>query len=504
MADETTKSPLIFPYPDSADRLQNYDYYERLFLGQHFEAFNIKVDSESFSKAYSKLRYVMVNFAGLTSKVIADFLFSEPIKVKVKDGDQAFMDALVHENKLHVQNYESALSNSYLGDALYKIRIGKRNAKDTKSTIIIEDVTPRIYFPYIDRFNVRQRPDKEELAWAFEDGGKKYVRIETHTPGLIENKVYMLNGNKLAAEVDPASIGINGLIPSEATRIDRNLIVHIPNWKTGNRYFGISDYFDLDTLFFAINNRMSKTDNILDKHSDPILAVPEGILDEEGKVRRESLHMVEIPDGVQGSKAKPEYIVWNANLESAFKEVDKLVEFMFMISETSPDILGMGNGVSDSGKALKLKILRTIAKAARKKLYYDRGLKEVLYTAQLLAKEWGIEVGGLKLKGNPVVPEIEWQDGLPIDNADQVDLEIKRIDAGIETKKDAIMHIDGVDGDIAEAKLKEIKEEDKIELPKANITPAPFANAKGAMDMSNAQNGDKAKAIMDKATMPKE
>jgi len=475
MADETTKSPLIFPYPDSTDRLQNYDYYERLFLGNHFEAFNIKVDSEAFSKAYAKLRYVMVNFAGLTSKVIADFLFSEPIKVKVEDGDQAFMDALVHENKLHVQNYESALSNSYLGDALYKIRIGKRNANDAKSTIIIEDITPRIYFPYIDKFNVRQKPDKEELAWAFEDGGNKYVRIETHKPGLIENKIYMLQGNKLMAEVDPASIGIKDLKPTEDTKIDRSLIVHVPNWKTGNRYFGISDYFDLDTLFFAINNRMSKTDNILDKHSDPILAVPEGILDEEGKVRRESLHMVEIPDGVQGSKAKPEYIVWNASLDNAFKEVEKLVEFMFMISETSPDILGMGHGVSDSGRALKLKILRTIAKAARKKLYYDRAIKEVLYTAQLLAKAWNIEVGGVKLKGNPVVPEIEWQDGLPIDNTDQVELEIKRIDAGITSKKDAIIRIDGIDEVAAETKLKEIKGEDAVTLPKATITPAPFA-----------------------------
>lgn len=504
MADTPTQSPLQFPYPDSKDRLQGYDYYERLFLGEHFEAFNIKIDSEAFSKAYSKLRYVMVNFAGLTSKVIADFLFSEPIKPIVKDGDQAFMDALVYENKLDVQNYESALSNSYMGDALYKIRIGKRNANDKKSTIIIEDITPRIYFPYIDRFNVRQRPDKEELAWEFTEGNNKYVRIEQHTPGLITNKIYQLNGNKLAAEIiDPSTIGIKDWKPTEETKIDRSLIVHVPNWKTGNRYFGISDYFDLDTLFFAINNRMTKTDNILDKHSDPILAVPEGILDEEGKVTRESLNMVEIPDGVQGSKAKPEYIVWNANLESAFKEVDKLVEFMFMISETSPDILGMGQGVSDSGRALKLKILRTIAKAARKKLYYDRAIKEVLYTAQLLAKAWDVEVGGLKLTKAPVVPEIIWQDGLPIDASEQADLETKLIEAGIQSKKQAIMDIDGIDEDMAEKKIKEIKEEDKVELPKADITPAPFA--KMAMDKSNMENTEAANKIMEKnAPVPKE
>lgn len=461
---------LTFPYKDHENRLDGYSYYSKLFHGDHFDAFSIKIDDKNYNKAYAKLRYVTVNFAGLISKVVADFLFSEPIQLKTEAGEQEFLEALSHENNLDVQNYESALSNSYMGDALFKLRIGKRQSTDKKPTVIIEDITPTIYFPHIDGFNVRQKPEKEELAWLFKHGDKEYLRQEIHTPGRIEYKIYEMKDQKIMNEVDPKEVGLD-LPEFEETGIEKNTIIHIPNWKTGNRFFGISDYYDLDSIFYAINNRMTKTDNILDKHSDPILAVPEGVLDEDGEVKREKLNMLEIPDGATGSQGKPEYIIWNASLENAFKEVEKLVEFMYMISETSPDILGMGKGQSDSGRALKLKLLRTIAKASRKKLYYDYALKETIYIAQLLAKANNVEVGGIKLKGEPVVPEIQWFDGLPIDNSEQVETEIKRIDAGLSTTKDSIMRIDGVDEEEAEKTVTAIKDENTITLPVTKTTP---------------------------------
>lgn len=468
-------SVLKYPHADSKSRLEQYQHYTRLFDGDHFDAFSIKVDDPKFSKYYAQLRYISINFAGLISKVIADFLFSESPTYKATDGDQEYVEGLVKENNLNVQNYESALGNSYLGDAVYKIRIGKRNSMDEKSSVIIEDINPAIYFPHIDPFNVRAKPEVEELSWMFEHATKKYVRQELHSPGMIEYHMWELQAEKLIRELTPDQVkdelGINGWITSEETGIDRNLIVHIPNWKTGKDYFGKSDYFDLESIFYAINNRMTMTDNILDKHSDPILAVPEGVLDEDGKVNKEKLGMIEIPDGLNGKEGKPEYIVWNASLDNAFKEVEQLTEYMFMISETSPDILGMGKGKSDSGRALKLKLLRTIAKASRKKLYYDAGLKEVLYIAQLMAKKWGVKIDGKALQGEPVYPEIIWKDGLPIDEREQIENEALRINSELTSRKDSIVRIDGIDEEMAEAKVKEIDAENQIDVVKADATP---------------------------------
>ena len=461
-----TGQAMEFPYPGSLARLNDYDYYTRLFLGQHFSAFNIRISDPEYNKMYAKLRYVVINFAGLISKICADMLFSEPIIIKVPDGDQEFVDHLWEKNHLDVQCYEAALSASYMGDALFKARIGPRT-QNGESEIILEDITPKIYFPSINGFNVREIPQRQELAWTFRVGNDAYLRKEIHTPGKITNEVFKMEGNKIMGAAGLGILDDTTIKPEEIVQIEESLLFHTPNWKTGDRYFGLSDYIDLDSIFFAVNNRMSKVDNILDKHGDPILTVPPGILDEKGQVRKKSLGVIEIGEGETG---KPEYIVWDAKLESAFTEIEKLVDFMYLTAEISPDILGLGEGKSESGRALKFKLMRTIAKVARKKLYFDNTIKEMLFTAQKLSKAYNISIEGQKLQGEPVMPEIEWQDGLPIDNSEQIETETKALDAGLTSTKAAMMRIYGVDEEAAHKMMDERKKESELMMPKMNPT----------------------------------
>lgn len=458
----------VFPQSKDADRVARYEYYDRLFQGNHYDAFNIKINDEDFNKTYSALRYVAVNFAGMISKIVADMLFGEPVKIIVPDGDQGFVEGLWRENKMDVQCYESALSNSYKGDGLFKLRIDKRQPNDKESALIIEDINANIYFPVLNDFNVKDAPVEEILAWRFKIGDTFYLRQEIHTPGKIQNKIWKMKGNELEHEVGLDII--EGNLPEiDVTGVDFSLITHVPNWKTGDRYFGMSDYYDLETLFYAINNRMTKVDNVLDKHTDPIIMVPPGVLDENGKVDKKKLGIYEVQEGENG---KIEYVVWDASLENAFKEIEKLVEFMYMIGEVSPDILGLGQGVSDSGRALKFKLMRTIAKVSRKKLYYDVALKRVLYNAQVFAKTHGIKVDGKTLQGEPVMPEIEWSDGLPIDLHEQLEDEVIAVDAGLKSKKQAIMSLYHMDEENAQEMIDEKRKEAEIDMPKMN----PMAN----------------------------
>lgn len=452
-------------------RMSGYNYFEKLFLGEHYDAFNLRVASYEYNKAYSKLRYVMANFAGLISKVVADMLFSEPITLLPTEGDQEFVKALWDENNLDIQCYESALSNSYEGDALFKVRVGKRHPNDSEQTVIIEDTTPKIYFPVIDPFNTRAAPLEQQLSWVFKKGEDRYLRKEIHQPGIIKNEVWKMDGTEVKEKVSLDVLGISGIDEEEKTGIDESLVIHIPNWKVGSRVFGLSDYYDLDSLFYAVNNRMTKIDNILDKHSDPILLVPEGVLDEDGKVKKGTLGVVEVKDE---TAVKPSYVVWDASLENAFKQVEKLIELMYMIGEVSPDVLGLGTGVSDSGRALKFKLMRTIAKVTRKKLYYYVGLRKALYVAQLLAKENNISIRGKSLKGEATMPDIKFADGLPIDESEQIEMESAAIDAGITTEKDAMMRVYNLDEATADKKLKEIQDARAIALPKMNPTADPF------------------------------
>lgn len=175
-----------------------------------------------------------------------------------------------------------------------------------------------------------------------------------------------------------------------------------------------------------------------------------------------------------GSAQKPEYIVWNASLESSFKQMEKEVDYLFMVSEISPDVLGMGKGQSDSGRALKYKLLRTLAKVSRKRTYYDMGLKEVFITAQELAKAHKVKIDGIEAPSKPVMPEIKWFDGIPVDESEQTEIEAKRLDAGLTTKADSLMRLDNLEEDEAKKKAEEIKKEQTVEMPQMTIGDPNF------------------------------
>lgn len=434
-------------------RITEYKIYEDLFNGDHFSAFSIK--AEEMRDQYARLRYIVCNFTGLVSKVIADMLFGEPITITDKDN-QDFIDTVVFENKLDTLFYEHAIANSYYGDNLFKIRV-------ENNRVLIEDASPMLYIPELDPHNVRAKPKRVHLVTINKIGDDQYMIVETHEPPFVKMRVAKITKEGAVLITNKEYEGISGIKYEESvdTKVNRFLVIHVPNWKPRG-HFGVSDFKDIKELVFALNNRMTKTDNILDKHSDPILAVPPGVLDEEGKVQKKAFTMFEMDD--QGHK--PEYIVWNANLDNAISQIDKLVEFLFMFSETSPDALGMGkNGIAESGRALKMRLLRTIAKRNRKKLYYDQAIKELIYVTELLVKANPAYKVSEELKdvkpAKPQPPTTTWQDGIVNDETERVDLTVKKVDAGLLSKKRAVIDLENVEPDEADEILKEVEDEDK-------------------------------------------
>lgn len=487
MQQDKQESPLTFPKRADKNRLDKYAYYDKLYSGEHFDAFSIAAQ-DGFNTVYARLRYVVANFAGLASRVLADMLFGETITIDVKDKDlQNFLDAVQEKNGLFNQFYESELVNSRKGDDVFKLRVGPRNPKipDSPSEIIIEQIGPEFYFPQFSKQTGRGQTDEDVIVTQFsqlnESTGRMadYIHKEIHTPGLIQHEVYQYNlsEQKIISQED---VTLFGWPEEEPTGVDRSLVFHIPNVRDGAGFWGTSDYNDLQTLFFALNNRITKTDNILDKHSDPILAVPPGVLDEDGNVKKESLGMFEV-DNETG--AKPEYIVWNANLDVAFKEIDKLVDFLFMFGEIAPAAFGLDNGgQAESGRALKFKLLATIRKRNRKKRYYDQAIKDMLVTSMELAKAHSVQMGGV-VPAKIERPTIAWGSGIIPDETEEIDNATKRIDAGLSSRADEIARIDDVTPDEAQKKVKEIDEE-----ARANMPPAIENNLTGNPPAPNPQN----------------
>lgn len=467
--------PMAFPKKADLDRLTDYEHYDKLYFGDHYTAFAIKA-KKGFPEQYAKLRYVVANYAGLVSRIGADMLFGEPIVIDVKDANtQKWLDGLIEDTHLVTQLYESALANSRRGDSVFKIRID--TDEDGTQKICIEEVTPAIYFPELDPNYSRLEAKRDILAWPVADSTGKiaYLVKEIQEPGYVVTEVYRYNPDekKIISQLTDEEVTAMGYEPRVETRIKDSLVFHIPNVRDGSSYYGTSDYKDLEQLMFALNNRITKIDNILDKHSDPILAVPPGVLDENGQVRKERLGMFEVDNENSGFN-KPEYITWNANLDNAFTEIDKLIDMLFMFSEVAPAALGMdkAGGRAESGTALKFKLMRTIAKMKRKRLYYDIMIKEMLETAMELGKAWNIKIDNVTLD-KVEVPEIKWNDGVIPDISEEIDNEIKRIEAGISSKADAIARLDNIKPEDAIKKVDEIDKESAITVPTIGTTPSP-------------------------------
>lgn len=449
----------LFPYESAEDRLHDYTVNTQLLEGNHFDAFSI--EAAEFSKEYKRLRYVVANFAGLVAKVSADTLFGEQFNYDAA-GNQTFVESLFFENKLYTLLYESSLENAAIGDAVFRISA-------TDNEIGIETLSPSLWFPHKPKRGTRV--DTHEIAFkeTVKTGSDTlhFLVREIHSPGIVETKVYELEAKsdkawqmKIGNQIDIqqynqfASREYEELVE---TGIDRPLIVHVPNFRyRTNKVYGDPDFLDIKPLQFALNNRLTKIDNILDKHSDPILAVPDGVLDEQGQVRKDAIGMFE--KGDDGDT--PEYIVWNANLEAAFEEVDHLMKFLFMQSEVSPDVLGFGveGGQAESGRALKMRLLRTLAKRNRKRLYYDQGIKDVLITAQEFAKANGYNSGGVTSK-EPEQLEIKWADGVVDDQVEQTDVITAQIEAGLMHPVEAIMILYNVDEQTARQRYAEIQKD---------------------------------------------
>lgn len=469
----------------SKQRLENYQRSRLLFKGKHHDVFP-RIQQWLERQADQELIYIVCNFAGLLSKVSADMLFGEPPrffceKAEENSPEQEALDNLVKDNKLSTLNYEMALSASWRGEAIYKARFGKFRDWSDKEHAIIEAASPGIFWPILDGDNVHGMMGGV-FGWVKDGPGgtsKKYLRIERQLPGRIENELYFLDGQKIGDRVKLSIFPeYAGMEDEQETKYPGLLFEVVPNWRLDDEFWGINDYFDLEGLFDEMNNRVSRISRVLDKHESPKLILPPGIMKEDpdnpGRwyVDKEDLELLEVDPSTENVGDLPKYLTWDAQLDSGFKQIEKLMELAFILSETSPDAFGLGkSGQAESGRALKFRLIRLLSKINRKKLYYDEGLKNIMYAAQYLNAQHsdGPE---------PQDVRIEWKDGLPEDPYESAQVEqIRTGNRATSSVRSAVRRLDGATGQELEDELAEIEkdgvtdrtggaEEPGINLPK--------------------------------------
>lgn len=397
-----------YEYPPQDVRLDIYNRNSKLFLGNHREGFlevvgylsNVNPGRWANLNEYrrtvqftqeklSNVGFLQLNFISLTARIYADLIAGRGLSVRVQDEkSQHFIDELIERSKFDHLIYESILQLSYAGDANFKLY------RDIDGLVQILEIRPENYFVTFDAMNSRKVYSVTETS-TFQIGEHQFLLQETHYQGFISYTLNHLEKGKVGASVDPLSI-FPGLYPSETmgfveTGIDSLLCYHIPNFRNPGEYWGSSDVSnDVLALQLELDNRLSQVAEILDKHARPKMIVPKGVLDQNKKVQNSALEFFEMNPGNplinQGGKPiEPKYIVWDAKLDSNFKEIDNLTNQLLWATDISPVLLyGVDSPISDSGKSIELKLSRVLSKMSGKKNFIIPVLKKMFFDAQAL------------------------------------------------------------------------------------------------------------------------
>lgn len=469
----------VYPPAEHRERIDRYRRNKKLFKGENFEVFK----NFNGSKQQKDLLYVSVNMAGIICKKSADFLFGEAMQVKASNGsssnEQTAFDRFNEDNGMNILTYESALGNAYRGDSFIKIRYGQEYGGELPkeldpSRVIIEPVNPEHVFPETSLYN-RNKIIAYHIAVPVmvevDDQEGWQLFVESHYAGRIEYRVYNLEAVETkyyGGYYEVKGWKITEEIPEGRqvifTGVSLPLVVHIPNFSTDDTWEGLDDISEHIAILDEINNRLTQIADILDKHSDPAMAVPSGILGEDAEgnptfhVQRDKVFEVMGKDDVV-----PQYITWDGQLQQAFTELEKLIDLLLTTAEIPAVALGKSDGGGTSGTsglAIKWRMNNLLAKINRKRQYYARGLKQVFIIAQLLEQAVGISDYTL------TTPQLVFQDGLPKDDTQEATvMNIRTGGAKTISQKTAIMRMEGMTEEQANAEIERIKEEEQLNTP---------------------------------------
>lgn len=465
--------------------------------------------------------FVIDNKAQLINKVSADLVVGKDVEIvpenpkDVSEENKEWFDNFKDANKLDVMLYEGAIQNSSLGDFYFEVRISDNG------DIEVVEIDP--YFVDIDH---RYKKVKfYEIAYEFEvDKPRKYLRIgvnkvrkityvqkKIHMPGKIIYELFEKDGAdylpvplilntenaelfervsnkqhmKMYVSLDPQVETDNkdtAYFIVEYTGIDEPLLVHWPNYRMFD-IFGVSDTGMIESLQNAINNRTTQLNDTLDKHADPSMYGPDAYLDANGNLEMSGGGSRYFP--VVEGMSPPGYLTWSGHLEEAHKEIMRLYASILENSEVSPALIGNDQGGIESGRALMYKLIRSICMAARKGIYMQNAIKELVRVAQKMRIVW-ITGGGVDNPETYTLPEFDDQlfsvsittrSSIPTDRTVIIADVVKLIDANTLTIETAVMIVsklfDEIDAEkeikmllkAAEDKMKKEKELRQAEIP---------------------------------------
>lgn len=368
---------------------------------------------------------VLFNFQRLLSLKTADLVAGEYPTISGKDEEENKLINTIR-NSVDFDNnlYATILDLSIFGDAVWRIY------KDVDGKNSYCNWRPCEWFPIVSKDGAYLEI-KQCLAWPVvinEDTNEYELHVQIHEKGFYTFYRYQLTG---VSTVDGHRVYLPGTIGTKLeetvvkTGLKDNAVKHLRPYKVTGRIYGEDDYTPITSIVLELMVRISQISNILDKHADPSITGPASMLRPNpttGELEFQKGKFYAINPGEE----KPEYLTWDGQLESSFKQCEFLINQLYVLSEMGAALLGANDGGSQavSGNALRLKMVNPLAKVRRISNNLTKPVKELFVLLSSRGYKESLDFENLT---------VVWKDGLPNDPREQVEL-IK-----LETGEEKIM-----------------------------------------------------------------
>lgn len=471
-----------FPPASEVHRLEKYHKNKLIFENQHERVYeeSFKRISRVIGNFQDIVSYVVVaNFQKLMSVKIADFMFGEEPIISCGDDDskeQIAVDAIKENSELMNTCYSLAIDLSRYGDAVFNIY------KDDEGKGIIDITQPSFYFKVVDPQNIKKvkyhilahkyKVEKEYNSFTRKQNYEEFLYVEIHTKGYIDKYTYKLKGDSIY-KVKDKELGI-------PTGLDDFAIIPVHNLLTSDRIYGVDDYSDVDSIISEIEVRLSQISKILDKHAEPSMQGPSSALEYDTSTRSYKLKVGNYFSRDSTEDPAVEYITWNAQLEANFKQVEKLINILAVISEMGSAIFDFDNklGTAASGTALKRMLISPLAKTKRIRNSVDIALKKAIKLCSQLGGENIVDLSKEKIN-------IFWQDGLPNDDLEEANImNVRTGGKATISQYSAIKRLDNLTDEDAQSELDAIQVEESVSNPMNSL------NMFNDLDNQNSDEGE--------------
>ncbi|MCL2619233.1 MAG: phage portal protein [Defluviitaleaceae bacterium] len=427
-----------WPPPSEAERLERYALNRAVFEGEHAEVYReqfrrIERVVGNFEEVVSYP--LVVNFQKLMCIKFADLLLGEAPTISAAGAEDVLAKLAAHSN-LAGKAYEVAIDVSRYGTGLFLLY------RDEDGLGVVDITQPSCWFPVVSPDNIKN-VTHHVLAVSYTDGDREYLKAHVHERGKVSTRVYELGGGEIGELVSEEE---------SLTGFEGFAVLPVHNVLTSDRFFGIDDFTDIDSIVAEIEVRLAQISRILDKHSAPTMTGPGSALSDDGNggLTLKTGNYIVNDAFMDGSSGDVRYITWDAQLDANFKQLEVLVNFLYMLSETGATLLdnNLSGGRAESGTALRLRMMSPLAKVNRIRVNFDPALKAAV--SEVLRVGWGQEL-------EPSQVNIIWEDGLPDDPRESAQImNIRTAGKPTISQRQAIKRLDGVDDALADEIIKEI------------------------------------------------